>query len=231
MVHAERHLSHRANWLRAAVLGANDGITSVASLILGVAAASTAGSNAAVTAGIAGLVGGSLSMAAGEYVSVSSQKDTETADIAREREELSTEPERELDELKRIYIKKGLNPALAEQVALELSKGDLLEVHMREELGITTETLARPLQAAVVSAFSFALGAMLPLLAIALSPDASRAWITGSVAMVALAVLGALGARLGGAPVLRAVVRMIIGGGAAMLLTTLIGRLFGTATA
>jgi VIT1/CCC1 family predicted Fe2+/Mn2+ transporter len=231
VVHTERHLSHRAGWLRAAVLGANDGITSVASLVLGVAAASD-GHGAAVTAGVAGLVGGALSMAAGEYVSVSSQRDTETADIARESHELETAPERELDELASIYEAKGLHPELARQVAEELSAGpadERLKVHMAEELGISEATLARPGQAAAVSATSFALGAALPVLAIALVPDGARVAVTVVVALVALAAMGALGARLGGAPPGKAVLRMVLGGGAAMGLTMAIGTVFGTA--
>lgn len=232
MQHRERHLSHRAGWLRAAVLGANDGITSVASLVLGVAAASET-TGPALTAGVAGLVGGALSMAVGEYVSVSSQKDTEQADIARERLELATVPELELEELTRIYEAKGLSPELSKQVAEELSDGDperRLEVHMAEELGITEATIARPMQAALVSALSFALGASLPVLSIAVAPASARIALTIVVALVALGVLGALGARLGGAPQARAAVRMVLGGGGAMALTMLIGHLFGTVT-
>jgi len=232
MLHTERHLSHRAGWLRAGVLGANDGITSVASLVLGVAAASDTHS-AAVTAGVAGLVGGALSMAAGEFVSVSSQRDTEKADIARETHELETVPDRELEELVSIYEAKGLRPELAREVAVELSAGstdDRLRVHMAEELGITDATLARPGQAALVSAVSFAVGAALPVLAIALLPDGIRIAATVLVALVTLTAMGYLGARLGGAPPVRAMVRMLVGGGAAMALTMLIGHLFGTVT-
>lgn len=232
MLHTERHLSHRAGWLRAGVLGANDGITSVASLVLGVAAASDT-HTAAVTAGVAGLVGGALSMAAGEFVSVSSQRDTEKADIARETLELETVPERELEELVSIYEAKGLRPELAREVAVELSAGstdDRLRVHMAEELGITEATIARPGQAALVSALSFAVGAALPVLAIALLPDGVRIAVTVVVALVALTLMGYLGARLGGAPPVRAMVRMLVGGGAAMALTMLIGHLFGTVT-
>ena len=232
MLHTERHLSHRAGWLRAGVLGANDGITSVASLVLGVAAASDT-HTAAVTAGVAGLVGGALSMAAGEFVSVSSQRDTEKADIARETLELETVPERELEELVSIYEAKGLRPELAREVAVELSAGstdDRLRVHMAEELGITEATIARPGQAALVSALSFAVGAALPVLAIALLPDGVRIAVTVVVALVALTAMGYLGARLGGAPPVRAMVRMLVGGGAAMALTMLIGHLFGTVT-
>lgn len=228
MLHAERHLSHRAGWLRASVLGANDGIVSTASLVLGVAAADTTTSTV-LTAGVAGLVAGSLSMAVGEYVSVSSQRDTEQADIAKERQELATVPERELAELASIYRHKGLSPELARQVAEELSRGDVLKVHLQEELGITEETMARPVQAAVVSALSFAAGATLPLVAIGLAGVSLRVAMTLVLALVALAALGGLAARLGGAPVGRAVARVVVGGAAAMALTMLVGRLFGAA--
>lgn len=230
MLHAERHLSHRAGWLRASVLGANDGIVSTASLVLGVAAADTATSTV-LTAGIAGLVAGSLSMAVGEYVSVSSQRDTERADIAKERQELATVPDRELAELAAIYRHKGLSPELARQVAEELSQGDVLKVHLQEELGITEETLARPVQAAVVSAASFAAGAALPLLSIGVAGASVRVGVTLVLALVALAVLGGLAARLGGAPVGRAVARVVVGGAVAMSLTMFAGRLVGAAVA
>lgn len=228
MLHIERHRTHRAGWLRAAVLGANDGIVSTASLVLGVAAADTDRA-LILTAGMAGLVAGALSMAVGEYVSVSSQRDMERADIAREMHELATTPERELAELVAIYRHKGLSPDLAHQVAEELSKGDVLEVHLREELGITEETRARPLQAATVSAVSFAAGASLPLLAVAAASPSTRMMVTIVLALVALGVLGAIGARLGGAPGGRATVRVLAGGAGAMALTMLIGRLFGAA--
>jgi VIT1/CCC1 family predicted Fe2+/Mn2+ transporter len=228
MRHRERHLSQRAGWLRAAVLGANDGIVSTAALVLGVAAAETARSTV-LTAGMAGLVAGSLSMAVGEYVSVSAQRDSEQADIAKEREELAATPERELDELTGIYRHKGLSPELARQVAVELSKGDVLAVHLREELGITEDELARPIQASVVSAASFALGAALPLAAIAAASAGTRSWVTFAVALIALAVLGAVGARLGGAAVLRPTVRLVLLGAGAMGLTVVVGSLFGAA--
>jgi vacuolar iron transporter family protein len=228
MLHTERHLSHRAGWLRAAVLGANDGIVSTAGIVLGVAAADTARATI-VTAGVAGLVAGALSMAVGEYVSVSSQRDTEQADIAKERHELATVPDRELAELTGIYRAKGLSPDLARAVAEELSAGDVLEVHLREELGITEATIARPLQAATSSALAFATGAALPLAAIALSGESVRVAVTIAVALVALALLGGLAARLGGAPVGRAVARVVVGGAGAMGLTMLIGSLVGTA--
>jgi vacuolar iron transporter family protein len=228
MQHIERHRSHRAGWLRAGVLGANDGIVSTASIVLGVAAADTSRS-VILTAGIAGLVAGALSMAVGEYVSVSSQRDTERADIAKERQELAATPERELAELTAIYRHKGLSPALARQVAEELSAGDVLKVHLAEELGITDESMARPLQAMVVSLVSFAIGGALPLGAMAAAPASVRAWVTVVVAMVALVLLGSIGARLGGAPRGRAALRVAIGGAAAMGLTTIVGKLFGAA--
>jgi len=225
--HVERHLSHRVGWLRAAVLGANDGITSTASLIVGVAAAG-AGGSAVFTAGVAALVAGAGSMAAGEYSSVSSQRDSELADIAKEREELETMPERELKELQRIYIDKGLNPELAHEVAVELSKGDVLAVHMAEELGITHDTIARPVQAATYSALSFAAGAAVPLIAVMLAPTpASRVIVTFLVALVALAALGAAGARAGGAASGRATFRMLLLGALAMLVTAGVGKILG----
>ena len=218
---------HVGGWLRAAVLGANDGIVSTASLVLGVAAAD--GSPATVlTAGMAGLVGGALSMAAGEYVSVSSQRDVERADLEVEQRELRTTPASEHNELVGIYVAKGLSRPLAEQVADELSRhGDLLAVHAREELGIDPQALAKPVQAALVSALSFAVGAGLPLAAIALAPNTVRIAVTLAAALVALGVLGRWSARLGRAPVLRAVVRVLIGGALAMGITMGIGSLFG----
>jgi VIT1/CCC1 family predicted Fe2+/Mn2+ transporter len=228
MQHIERHRSHRVGWLRAGVLGANDGIVSTASLVLGVAAADTSRS-VILTAGMAGLVAGALSMAVGEYVSVSSQRDTEHADIAKERQELAATPERELAELTAIYRHKGLSHTLARQVAEELSEGDVLKVHLAEELGITEETVARPIQAMAVSGVSFATGAAIPLIAVALTSSATRVWITVAVALVTLLGLGSLGARLGGAPRGRAAVRVFVGGAAAMGLTMLVGKLFGTA--
>ena len=225
--HVERHLSHRVGWLRAAVLGANDGITSTAALIVGVAAADA--SRAGVfTAGVAALVAGAGSMAAGEY---GSQRDSELADIDKERMELETMPDRELKELTRIYIDKGLSAPLAHEVAVELSKGDVLAVHMAEELGITHDTLARPLQAATYSALSFAAGAAIPLVAVmaAGSSAAARVVVTFVVALIALAALGATGARVGGAPFGRATVRMLLLGGMAMAVTALVGKLLGTA--
>ena len=227
--HIERHRSHRATWLRAAVLGANDGITSTAALIVGVAAAGSSRS-AVFTAGLAALVAGAGSMAAGEYGSVSAQRDSELADIAKERMELETMPERELNELTKIYIDKGLTPELAHQVAVELSKGDVLAVHMAEELGITHETVARPTQASVYSALSFAVGALIPLVAVMAagqSPTA-RVIVTFVVALIGLAVLGATGARAGGAPFKRATIRMLLLGGLAMAITAAVGKVLGT---
>lgn len=212
------------------MLGANDGITSTAALIVGVAAAG-ADRSAVFTAGMAALVAGAGSMAAGEYGSVSAQRDSEMADIAKERIELETMPDRELNELTRIYIDKGLNPELAHEVAVELSKGDVLAVHMAEELGITHETVARPVQASVYSALSFAVGAAIPLIAVMLagSTPTARVVVTFIVALIALAGLGATGARAGGAPFGRATLRMLLLGGLAMAVTALVGKLLGTA--
>lgn len=212
------------------MLGANDGVVSTAALVLGVGAADTATSTV-LTAGMAGLVAGAASMALGEYVSVSAQRDAERADIAKERHELATTPERELDELTQIYRHKGLSPELARQVAVELSKGDVLEVHLREELGISTDELARPTQAAVTSSIAFALGAAVPLIAIALTTAASRTWATFVASLVVLAVLGATGARLGGAAPARPTWRVVLGGAVAMAVTMVIGRAFGAAVA
>ena len=230
--HSERHLSHRTGWLRASVLGANDGIISTAALILGVAA-SDASRTAILTAGIAGLSAGAMAMGMGEYVSVSSQRDTERADIAKEVWELENVPDRELAELTAIYQEKGLDHALAREVATRLTEKDALRIHLIEELGITEATLARPWQAAFSSMASFALGAALPLLAAALVPaDGSvtaRIVVTLIVAIVALLGLGLAGARAGGAHPLRPTLRVVVGGIAAMGVTMLIGRLFGTA--
>lgn len=223
----EVHLSHRSNWLRAAVLGANDGILSTSSLIIGVAA-SGASRSAIVTAGIAGLVAGALSMAAGEYVSVSSQRDAELADMRLEARELRSDPEGELRELAEIYENRGLTPALATQVARELSERDALQAHARDELGLAEERLAKPLQAAWASALSFSAGAVLPLLAVTLVPSSLRAAVAVAVTLVALALLGDLGARLGGAPRGRATLRVVIWGALAMAITAAIGALVGT---
>jgi VIT1/CCC1 family predicted Fe2+/Mn2+ transporter len=226
-IHSEGHLSHRGGWLRAAVLGANDGILSTAGLVLGVAAAN-ASTSAIATAGIAGLVAGGLSMAAGEFVSVSSQRDVEVADLALERRELEEDPEGELRELAGIYRERGLSAELAQQVALELSAGDRLAVHARDELGFDEGMMAKPLQAAWSSAISFSLGALVPLLAITLMPKGIRVWATVLITLAALAALGAAGARLGGAPLLRAAARVSMWGAVAMALTYAIGALVGT---
>lgn len=227
--HLEQHATGRTSWLRAAVLGANDGLVSTASLVLGVAA-SGADRSAVITAGIAGLVAGAMSMAAGEYVSVSSQRDAERADLERERRELADDPDSELDELTGIYEERGLSPRLAREVAEELSKGDVLAVHARDELGITDYAKARPLQAAIASALSFALGAALPLIAV-LPPygQAERIWVTVVVTIIGLIILGAAGAILGRAPVVRAAARVLFWGVAAMAITSAIGLLVGTA--
>jgi vacuolar iron transporter family protein len=224
--HSEQHLSFRSNWLRAAVLGANDGILSTSSLVLGVAA-SGASRNAIVTAGIAGLVAGAGSMAAGEYVSVSSQRDTEEADLRLEARELSADPEGELAELAAIYEARGLASELALEVATALSADDALAAHARDELGLPEDRRARPLQAAGASALSFAVGALLPLLAIGLFASSLRVAACIVVTIAALAGLGALGARLGGAPELPAVARVVFWGAVAMAATAAIGALVG----
>jgi VIT1/CCC1 family predicted Fe2+/Mn2+ transporter len=226
--HAESHLSFRSNWLRAAVLGANDGILSTSSLVLGVAA-SGASRGAIVTAGVAGLVAGAGSMAAGEYVSVSSQRDTEEADLRLERHELATDPEGELRELAGIYERRGLPEELAAEVARSLSEHDVLEAHARDELGLPEERRANPLQAAGASALSFAVGAVVPLIAIAIFGRSSRIPACVVVTLLALAGLGGLGARLGGAPVGRAIARVVFWGATAMAVTSAIGVLLGAA--
>src|SRR4051794_35213486 len=223
------HLGHRSNWLRAAVLGANDGIVSTASLVLGVAA-SGASTAAIVTAGIAGLVAGALSMAAGEYVSVSSQRDAEQADLDLELRELQRDPAGELHELAGIYEQRGLPPGLALEVARSLSRLDPLQAHARDELGLDEARLAQPFQAAWTSALAFSAGALLPLLAVGLVPAASRALLTVAVTLLALASLGSLGAHLGGAPRRPAMLRVVIWGSIAMAVTAAIGALVGTVT-
>jgi VIT1/CCC1 family predicted Fe2+/Mn2+ transporter len=225
---SEGHKTEVGGWLRAAVLGANDGVVSIASLVLGVAAAEVA-PGAVLTAGLAGLVGGALSMAVGEYVSVSSQRDVEEADLERERRELREQPEQELAELAVLLEAKGLTHATAQVAAAELTAHDALAAHAVEELGLQLDNLARPVQAATVSAVAFACGAALPLAAIGFSPAASRTWLTAAVTLLALAGLGAWSARLGGAPTGRAVLRVVLGGALAMGLTAAIGALFGAA--
>jgi VIT1/CCC1 family predicted Fe2+/Mn2+ transporter len=223
----EVHLSHRSNWLRAAVLGANDGILSTASLVLGVAASGASGA-AIVTAGSAGLVAGALSMAAGEYVSVSSQRDAERADIRLEERELRRDPGGELRELAAVYEQRGLPPALANEVAVTMSRRGALAAHARDELGLDEARLARPFQAAWTSALSFATGATLPLLAVAVTPAGARAGVTVAVTLIALALLGDLGAHLGGAPRMRATVRVLAWGAVAMAITAAIGAAVGS---
>ena len=224
---ASVHLSRRSNWLRAAVLGADDGIVSTASLVLGVAASGASGV-AIVTAGIAGMVAGALSMAAGEYVSVSSQRDAERADIRLEERELSDDPSGEMRELAGIYEQRGLPPALAGEVALTLSRRGALAAHVRDELGLDAGRRARPFQAAWTSALSFLAGAVLPLVAVAATPASVRVAVTVLVTLIALALLGDLGARLGGAPRRRATVRIVAWGAVAMGVTSGIGALVGT---
>ena len=223
----EVHLSHRSNWLRAGVLGANDGILSTASLVLGVAASGASGASILI-AGIAGLVAGALSMAAGEYVSVSSQRDAEQADMRLEARELRRDPPGELRELAGIYEQRGLSPALASEVATSLSRGGALRAHARDELGLDEARRARPFQAAWTSALSFAAGASLPLLAVAATPASVRVGVTVVVTLVALGLLGDLGARLGGAPRHRATARVVAWGAVAMAITAGIGALVGT---
>lgn len=226
--HLERHLVARIGWLRAAVLGANDGIVSTASLIVGVAAASATQSDILV-AGVAGLVAGAMSMAAGEYVSVSSQSDTENADLARERGELASDPEFERNELAQIYVARGVEPALASQVAEQLMRKDALGAHARDELGISEITAAKPVQAALTSAATFAAGAALPLATALASPDRLVGVAVPAASLVFLAILGALGARSGGASMWRASARVTFWGAFAMALTAGVGALFGVA--
>lgn len=223
---AERHRSHRSGWLRAAVLGADDGIVSTASLMIGVVAAD-GGRSAVLTAGVAGIVAGALSMATGEYVSVSSQRDVQRADLAREADELERTPHAELLELVRIYERRGLSRETATQVAHELSAGDRLRVHARDELGLDIDALASPFLAAWTSALAFTLGGLVAFVTFLIAPADARGGAIAVVALLALAVLGALGARLGGAPKVRAAARVLVGGGLAMLATALIGRLIG----
>lgn len=226
--HRESHLVQRIGWLRAAVLGANDGIVSTASLILGVAA-SGADRQAIIVATIAGLVAGAMSMAAGEYVSVSSQADTEAADIARERAELTDDPDSEQQELAEIYIARGVEPETAKIVAAQMMAHDALASHTRDELHITATTTARPVLAAFVSAGTFTAGAILPVLLAALLPIALIVAGTAVGSILFLALLGALGAKTGGAPIAKPVLRVVFWGALAMLLTAGIGRLVGTA--
>jgi len=227
MRQAEQHRTHRVGWLRAAVLGANDGIVSTASLIVGVAAAEASRNNVLV-AGLAGLVAGAMSMAAGEYVSVSSQSDTENADLEREREELATDVQFEHAELAAIYVARGLDAELAKQVATQLMAKDALGAHARDELGISDTLSARPIQAAFASAGTFTVGAALPLLLVLVVPTASLVWVVSGSSLFFLALLGTLAARAGGSSVWRSVARVTFWGALAMALTAGVGALFGT---
>lgn len=226
MRNRENHFAHRTGWLRASVLGANDGIVSTASLILGVAAAQSSHSSI-VVAGLAGLIAGAMSMAAGEYVSVSSQADTERADLDRERVELADDHAAELAELAAIYVARGLDAKLAHQVATQLMAHDALGAHARDELGISDALSARPVQAALASAGAFAVGAALPLLLVFIVPRSALVWTVSGASLFFLALLGALSARTGGAPVGRATVRVAFWGALAMALTAAVGALFG----
>ena len=226
MKHSENHRAHRIGWLRAAVLGANDGIVSTASLIVGVAAAESSPGNVLV-AGIAGLVAGAMSMAAGEYVSVSSQSDTEQADMARERKELAEDGEHEHAELAAIYVGRGLDAELADRVATQLMAKDALAAHARDELGISDTLSAKPVQAAFASAGTFAVGAALPLLLVLVVPASALVWTVSLSSLLFLALLGALAARAGGSPVLKSALRVTFWGALAMGLTAGVGALFG----
>jgi len=226
--HRERHRTDRIGWLRAAVLGANDGIVSTASLVVGVAAAQSAASDVLV-AGVAGLVAGAMSMAAGEYVSVSSQADTEKADLERERKELATDHESELNELSTVYTRRGVEPSLARQVAGQLMTHDALTAHARDELGISDMSTAKPIQAAFASAGTFAVGAAMPLVSVLVTPSASLIPVVIVTSILFLALLGGFGAYMGGAPVTRAAFRVTFWGALAMALTAGVGSLFGAA--
>jgi vacuolar iron transporter family protein len=224
--HPERHRTERIGWLRAAVLGANDGIVSTASLVVGVAAAGASQGSLLMT-GVAGLVAGAMSMAAGEYVSVHSQSDTENADLARERAEHQADPAAELSELAAIYVARGLQPELARQVAVQLSAKDAMGAHARDELGISAALSARPVQAAMSSAASFAVGAALPLAVTALAPASALLLAVAVSSLLFLAMLGGVSARAGGAPVLAGAWRVTFWGALAMAITAGVGRLFG----
>lgn len=226
--HPEWHRTDRIGWLRAAVLGANDGIVSTASLVVGVAAASSDRTQIMV-AGVAGMVAGAMSMAAGEYVSVSSQADTEQADLARERKELAEDYPKEIDELAAIYVARGVEARLARQVAEQQMAHDALAAHARDELGISAATSARPIQAAFASAGSFAVGAAMPLVTALLSPQTGLSVIVSATSLAFLALLGGLGAWVGGAPVWRGAARVLFWGALAMALTAAVGALFGAA--
>ncbi len=230
MRHSEFHRSHHIGWLRAAVLGANDGIISTSSLIIGIASAHATHNNILLT-GMAGLVSGAMAMAAGEYVSVSSQADTEAADLAREREELATQPEHELEELTGIYVKRGLSHELAKQVAIELTANDALGAHARDELGIVETMNARPIQAAVASALTFAVGAALPLLIALFTTEATIVPFVAATSLIFLAILGGLASKVGGANIWAGTARVAFWGALAMAATAGVGSLFGVAVA
>ncbi len=227
--HSEDHKSHRAPWLRAAMLGANDGIVSTASLMLGVLAASGGNPSAVLTAGIAGLTAGALSMAAGEYISVSSQRDSELSDIAIEKKSLRENPKEELQELAWLYQKRGLDADLALEVAKQLHRRSAIAAHAQSELGIDYKALANPWQAATASAAAFAAGAFIPILAAVVSNQSTGAWVISLVSLTALLISGATGAVIGGGNRMRAALRVLAGGGIAMGITFLIGHLIGTA--
>lgn len=227
--HDERHLIHRIGWLRAAVLGANHGMVSTASLIVGVAAAGT-GRTGILVAGVAGLVAGAMSMAAGEYVSVCSQADTEAADVARERDELARAPDAELAELTAIYVARGVEPGLARQVVVQLTAKDAIGAHLRDELGISDVVSAAPVQAALVSGATFAVGAASPLLISAFAPSAQIVLWVVAASLVGLTVLGGVGAAAGGAGRWRGALRVLVWGALAMAATAIVGRVFGVVT-
>ncbi|MCF8487165.1 MAG: VIT family protein [Rhodobacteraceae bacterium] len=228
LTHSEIHMVHRIGWLRAAVLGANDGLVSTASLVVGVAAAGSAQGEILI-AGLAGLVAGAMSMAAGEYVSVSSQTDAEQADLAREAKELEDTPEAELDELTGIYIGRGLDENLARQVAVQLTQKDALGAHARDELGISETVMAQPIQAAVVSAMTFAAGAVIPLIIALVTPVAQTSVFVAGTTLIGLAVLGGLGASAGGAGIVKGALRVTFWGALAMAATAAVGMIFGVA--
>ena len=228
MRHGEWHKSSRIGWLRAAVLGANDGIVSTASLVIGVASAG-ASSSAVLIAGTAGLVAGAMSMAAGEYVSVSSQSDTEQSDLARERKELETDVDAEHRELAAIYVGRGLDEALAKQVSDQLMAHDALGAHARDELGISEILRARPVQAAIASALSFSFGAALPLATVVAAPHAMMVWLVATLSLAFLAILGGIAARVGGARISTGAIRVTFWGALAMAMTAAVGSLFGVA--
>ncbi|RYG87344.1 MAG: VIT family protein [Alphaproteobacteria bacterium] len=228
--HAEEHYVGRIGWLRAAILGANDGIVSTASLVIGVAAAA-AGKDAIMLAGVAGLVAGAMSMAAGEFVSVSSQSDTETASLAKEKRELAEQPKEEHEELSSIYVARGLDKELADRVATQLMERDALGAHLRDELGLSEVSTARPVQAALTSAATFAVGAALPLVAVLASPSDLLIWIVSAASLVFLAALGLAGAAAGGASPWIPAARVVFWGAIAMAATAAIGAIFGTTVA